>query len=75
MAFGQLTPAVVTAQVASSFVSQGPSPAQSGPPAQAASPTITLDELDQRLARIERLLTATTPPRTSEAPDREPGGD
>src|SRR5262249_59582580 len=62
MGIGLLTLAVVTAQVASSFVSQGPSRAQQGPPAQPATPGTTLAELDQRLARIEQLLTATTPP-------------
>jgi len=46
----------VTAQVASSFVAQGPSRAEHLPPDQAATPEMTLAELDQRLARIEELL-------------------
>jgi len=77
MGIGLLTLAVVTAQVASSFVSQGPSRAQQGPPAQPATPGTTLAELDQRLARIEQLLTATTPPPrwAAGAPDPEPGSD
>jgi len=61
MGTGLLTLAVVTAQVASSFVAQGPSRATPAPQDQAASPEVTLTELDQRLARIERLLTATQP--------------
>jgi len=77
MGIGLLTLAVVTAQVASSFVSQGPSRAQEGPPAPAATPGTTLAELDQRLARIEQLLTATTPPprRAARAPEPEPDSD
>jgi len=77
MGIGLLTLAVITAQVASSFVSQGPSRAQDNLPAQAATPGTTLADLDQRLARIEQLLTATTPPppRAAGAPDRELGGD
>ena len=58
MAIGLLTLAVVTAQVASSFVAQGPSRAEGGPPAEPATPEVTLAELDRRLARIEELLTA-----------------
>jgi len=46
----------VTAQVASNFVAQGPSPAERPPPDQAATPEMTLAELDQRLARVEELL-------------------
>jgi len=77
MGIGLLTLAVITAQVASSFVSQGPSRAQDNLPAQAATPGTTLADLDQRLARIEQLLTVTTPPppRAAGAPDRELGGD
>ena len=77
MGIGLLTLAVITAQVASSFVSQGPARAQDNLPAQAATPGTTLADLDQRLARIEQLLTVTTPPppRAAGAPDREPGGD
>ena len=61
MATGLLTLAVVTAQVASSFVAQGPRRATPAPQDEAASREVTLAELDQRLARIERLLTATHP--------------
>jgi voltage-gated potassium channel len=72
MAIGLLTLAVVTAQVASSFVAQAPSRARRGQPEQAeqpeqpeqaeqpeqeAAPEVTLAELDRRLARIEELLT------------------
>ena len=59
MAIGLLTLAVVTAQVASNFVAQGPSPAERPPPDQAATPGMTLAELDQRLAQIEELLTSS----------------
>jgi|SRR6266536_1822231 len=61
MGTGLLTLAVVTAQVASGFVAQGSSRAQPAPRDEAARPEVTLAELDQRLARIERLLTATRP--------------
>jgi voltage-gated potassium channel len=61
MGTGLLTLAVVTAQVASSFVAQGPSRARPTPQDEAARPEVTLAELDQRLAQIERLLTATYP--------------
>jgi voltage-gated potassium channel len=61
MATGLVTLAVVTAQVASSFVAQGPSRATPAPQDQPASREATLSELDQRLARIERLLTAAQP--------------
>ena len=58
MGTGLLTLAVVTAQVASSFVAQGPSRARPAvPPGEAARREVTLAELDQRLARIEHLLT------------------
>jgi hypothetical protein len=76
MGIGLLTLAVVTAQVASSFVTQGPSRAHRGPQAEPATPQaepatpraepvgpqVTLAELDRRLARIEQLLTAAMPP-------------
>jgi voltage-gated potassium channel len=58
MAIGLLTLAVLTAQVASSFVAQGPSRRQRSPLADAAPPEVTLAELDRRLARIEELLAA-----------------
>jgi voltage-gated potassium channel len=68
MGTGLLTLAVVTAQVASSFVAQGPSRAKPAPPGEPAAPAgeparreVTLAELDERLARIERLLTASHP--------------
>ena len=75
MGTGLLTLAVITAQVASSFVAQGASrarqaqpedpaqrePAPAQPEAALAGREMTLAELDQRLARIERLLTASQP--------------
>jgi voltage-gated potassium channel len=76
MGIGLLTLAVITAQVASSFVSQAPGQAQDNLPAQAVTPGTTLAELDQRLARIEQLLTVTTPPPppAAGASDPESGG-
>jgi voltage-gated potassium channel len=61
MGTGLVTLAVVTAQVASSFVSQGPGRSAPAPQDEAANREVTPAELDQRLARIERLLTATHP--------------
>ena len=61
MGTGLLTLAVVTAQVASSFVTQAPSRARPAPPDEGARREVTLAELDERLARIERLLTAIHP--------------
>jgi voltage-gated potassium channel len=61
MLVGLLTLAVVTAQVASSFVAQGPSRTQRRPQREAAPPEITLTDLDRRLARIEELLTVSAP--------------
>ena len=61
MGTGLLTLAVVTAQVASSFVAQGPSRAKPAPPGEPAQREVTLAELDERLAQIERLLTASHP--------------
>ena len=61
MGTGLLTLAVVTAQVASSFVAQGPSRARPAPQDEADQREVTLAELDQRLARIEQLLTAPRP--------------
>jgi len=78
MGIGLLTLAVVTAQVASNFVAQGPSKARLGPPPE-REPTgaeVTLAELDRRLARIEQLLTAATAPpsqRAVSAPEPERG--
>jgi voltage-gated potassium channel len=80
---GLLTLAVVTAQVASSFVAQAPSwtlrrrqPQATPPGAPSGTPPgapsgVTLAELDRRLARIEELLLAAMP--SAEAPEREPG--
>ena len=75
MAIGLLTLAVVTAQVASSFVSQGSSRSRRGPQTEAAPSEVTLADLDRRLARIEELLLAASlsPPRAAEAPDGESG--
>ena len=72
MATGLVTLAVITAQVASNFVAQGASRAQRGRPPEAASPEVTLAELDRRLARIEELLVAAAPssPRTAEPPEQ-----
>lgn len=61
MGTGLLTLAVVTAQVASSFVAQGPSRTMPAPQDEAARREVTLAELDQQLARIESLLTAARP--------------
>jgi voltage-gated potassium channel len=61
MGTGLLTLAVLTAQVASSFVAQGPSRDRPAPQDEAAGREVTMAELDQRLARIERLLTASHP--------------
>ena len=58
MGTGLLTLAVVTAQVASSFVAQGPSRTGPAPQDEPARREVTLADLDQRLARIERLLIA-----------------
>jgi len=75
MGIGLLTLAVVTAQVASSFVAQGTGRDRRSQQIEAAPPEVTLAELDRRLARIEALLIAAAPSsrRTAEAPDREPG--
>jgi len=61
MGTGLLTLAVVTAQVASSFVGQGSSRARPAAPEEVAQREVTLAGLDERLARIERLLTASSP--------------
>ena len=76
MGIGLLTLAVITAQVASSFVTQGPGKAQPGPAEPV--PEVTLAELDRRLARIEELITAATASssqRAAGAPERDAGGD
>ena len=70
MLVGLLTLAVVTAQVASNFVVQGPSRTQRSPQPEMAPAEVTLAELDRRLARIEELLTVSAPSsqRTAKAP-------
>jgi len=70
MLVGLLTLAIVTAQVASTFVAQGPSRTRRSPQPEAAPSEVTLAELDRRLARIEELLTvsAPSPQRTERAP-------
>ena len=76
MGIGLLTLAVVTAQVASSFVTQGPSQAQDGPQVEPVTPEVTLAELDRRLARIEELLTAAAAapsPGAAGAPEQQSG--
>jgi voltage-gated potassium channel len=60
MGIGVVTLAVITAQVASTFVAQGASRAARGPEPETAPSNVTLAELDQRLARIEDLLVAAT---------------
>ena len=64
MSIGLLTLAVVTAQVASSFVAQQAGRARAAPPEpepEPGAPEVTLAELDRRLARIEALLTSRGP--------------
>ena len=75
MLVGLLTLAVVTAQVASNFVAQGPSRTQRQPQPDAAPAEATLTDLGRRLARIEELLLASAPssPRTAETPGQESG--
>ena len=77
MLVGLLTLAVITAQVASSFVAQGASRPQRGPQPQSAAPEVTLAELDRRLARIEALLTvaASSSQRSAEAPEQGSGSE
>ncbi len=58
MAIGILTLAVITAQVASSFVDQANRRRGSEPQQEPATNDATLSDLDRRLARIEDLLTA-----------------
>ena len=61
MGTGLLTLAVITAQVASSFVGQGSSRDRPAPKDETTRREVTMAELDQRMARIERLLTAAHP--------------
>ena len=75
MGIGLLTLAVVTAQVASSFIADRPRRAETDPPAAPGLPQVSLAELDRRLARIEQLLTATaasSPRPAPEAPGQQP---
>jgi voltage-gated potassium channel len=76
MGIGLLTLAVVTAQVASSFVTQAPGRLRRSLQAEPVTPGVTLADLDRWLARIEQLLTATSPSeRAAGAPEQEPGSD
>ena len=72
MLVGLLTLAVVTAQVASNFVAQGPSRTQRQPQPDAAPAEATLTDLGRRLARIEELLRAAAPSaqRTADEPEQ-----
>jgi voltage-gated potassium channel len=74
MIIGLLTLAVVTAQVASSFVEQAAhsKPTITTTTANAAAlPEVTLEDLAERLARIEHLLTAPTAA-TPQPPEEPP---
>jgi voltage-gated potassium channel len=77
MFVGILTLAVVTAQVASSFVDQSsrrradPSPAG---PALQSDEEVSLSELAQRLARIEELLAAAAAAQGHQTEGRDPAG-
>jgi len=63
MAIGILTIAVVTAQVASSFVDQAAQRKARSTLAQPDTPEVSLADIAQRLARIEELLaSSSTPP-------------
>jgi voltage-gated potassium channel len=73
MGIGLVTLAVITAQVASSFVAQGSDRNQRGRQADAAPPEVTLAELDRRLARIEELLLAVAPSSQAAAPEGDSG--
>jgi hypothetical protein len=62
--------------VASGFVAQEPTKANPVPLGEEAQREVTLAELDQRLARIERLLTAvTTPSHQAGTRTRGPGSE
>jgi hypothetical protein len=58
MAIGVLVLAVITAQVASSFVDQSVRARSASPPPPPAQGEVTLAQLAVRLARIAALLTA-----------------
>ena len=64
MAIGVLTLAVVTAQVASSFVDQS-SRRTDRAATEPGGATMSMADLAQRLARIEELLSGHTPPNGS----------
>ena len=64
MSIGLLTLAVVTAQVASSFVSQGSGHREPTPTGEPNSPDVTLTQLDERLARMEELLASISSARS-----------
>jgi voltage-gated potassium channel len=67
MAIAVLVLAVVTAQIASSFIDQAARRATDANPTAAVEPQVTLADLAQRLARIENLL-ATQPGRGPQQP-------
>ncbi|MGO8859166.1 MAG: potassium channel family protein [Acidimicrobiales bacterium] len=73
MAIGILTLAVITAQVASSFVTEESSGPRGVTPSGGTTPEAMLAELDRRLDRIETLLTASVATRgqPGRAPDAE----
>ena len=62
MAIGILTLAVITAQVASSFVDQAAQRRARSTPAEPDTPDVSLADIAQRLARIEELLASPSPP-------------
>jgi voltage-gated potassium channel len=76
MGIGLVTLAVLTAQVASSFVAQGSSRADRNPQPETGAPDVKLAELDRRLARIEELLlaAAASSPTAAAAPEGDSGG-
>lgn len=63
MAIGILTLAVITAQVASSFVDQAAQRRARSTPAEPDAPEVSLADIAQRLARIEQLLASSSTPR------------
>jgi voltage-gated potassium channel len=74
MATGILTLAVVTAHVASSFVDQRSQRAGAQSAATQDADTLTLSDLDRRLARIEDLLAGVTATGSSQRGSKEAGG-
>jgi hypothetical protein len=74
---GLLTLAVVTAQVASSFVAQATRRPAPGPQAETPPHEVTLAEIDRRLTRIETLLTeaiASPAPGTAGTAEQDASG-